>query len=162
MTEKYPAALTAPSAFAPVELWDIGIDFHVFPTFDPAPEADEYMRAWKDDPEATADDFRFFGKSFDGGYAALWLTREGHPLEDQPVVFLDSEGEVAVVAPNLSDFPWLLANGVGPCEAVREMRDEPTTLPALATLAEQHATTPRRDDFTIVSAARTEFPGFTV
>ncbi|GAA2605373.1 hypothetical protein GCM10010304_64130 [Streptomyces roseoviolaceus] len=38
-------------------------------------------------------------------------------MADRPVVFLGSEGDTAVVARDLNDFLWLLADGYGPLEA---------------------------------------------
>lgn len=46
---------------------------------------------------------RVFGQDGTGGYAALWLTRPGLALAEQPVVFLRSVKESAVIARNLGD-----------------------------------------------------------
>jgi hypothetical protein len=57
----------------------------------------------------TGDDFRVFGQNGAGGYAAFWLVRHDEDLADQPIVFLGSEGETAVVARDLPDVLRLLA-----------------------------------------------------
>ncbi|GGP92774.1 hypothetical protein GCM10010249_08590 [Streptomyces roseolilacinus] len=79
-------------------------------------------------------------------------------------MFLGSEGESGVVAGNLSDFLWVLADGVGPLESVLYGPPEPhSSAPRteLTALAEHHATTPRRPARDIVAEARAEFPAFT-
>lgn len=95
-----------------------------------------------------------------GGRAMVWRARPGRPLSDQPIVFLGSEGEVGVVAGNLSDFLWVLADGYGPMEAAlaEELASRPEQ--PLARLAERHATTPRRTAEEIVTETRAEFPTF--
>ncbi|MFI2431741.1 hypothetical protein [Streptomyces sp. NPDC018693] len=68
----------------------------------------------------SGDAFRVFGRDGTGGYAAFRPVRPVRPdaeLVDQPVVFLGSEGKTGVVARNLSDFLWVLADGLGPLEA---------------------------------------------
>src|SRR5690606_38536949 len=80
---------------------------------------------------------------------------------EQPVIFLGSEGERGVVAGNLSDFLWVLADGVGPLEVVQfgDTGPRPNAAP-LTDLATRHATTPRRPAATIVTEAQAEFPDF--
>lgn len=58
---------------------------------------------------------------------ALWLIHPGAEFVAQPVVFFGSEGDVGVVARDLGDFLWLLADGAGPMEAVEpgSIRSEP-------------------------------------
>jgi hypothetical protein len=65
-----------------------------------------------------------------------------------------------VVAGNLSDFLWVLADGCGPMEAVLYDGHEPRPDPALTELAERHATTPRRPARAVIAEARAEFPTF--
>ncbi|GGN09286.1 hypothetical protein FHR83_003149 [Actinoplanes campanulatus] len=50
-------------------------------------------------------------------------------------MFLGSEGQLAVLARNLGDYLWLLANGVGPLEPVGGLNREPHPIPALVALA---------------------------
>ena len=49
--------------------------------------------------------------------ATFWLIFDECPLSEQPIAFLGSEGEMAVVAENLAKYLWLLADGLGPMEA---------------------------------------------
>ncbi len=76
------------------------------------------------------------------------------------MVFLGSEGERGVVAANLSDFLWVLADGLGPLEVVDFEQYEGTPSETLTALAERHATTSRRTTRDIVTTARAEFPTF--
>ncbi|MFF4453234.1 SMI1/KNR4 family protein [Streptomyces goshikiensis] len=94
-----------------------GGDFEPFPAFLSAAETTDWFQAWTGNSELDGNDFRVFGQDGTGGYAAIWLIRPGRPLAEQPVVFLGSEGETGVVARDLGDFLWLLADGFGPWEA---------------------------------------------
>ncbi|GHF47315.1 hypothetical protein GCM10010218_30820 [Streptomyces mashuensis] len=85
-----------------------------------------------------------FAQNGAGGMVASWLVREGRPLADQPVVFLGSEGETAVLAPDMAGFRRVLADGFSPHEAFYG-RDEPDG---------RHAAE------AIVEAAAREFPNF--
>ena len=59
------------------------VDFEPFEEFlDPDDTAD-WFRGWTGNPEADADQFRVFGQTADGGYAAFWLVREDAPLAEQ-------------------------------------------------------------------------------
>jgi len=80
--------------------------------------ATDWFRAWTGNSEVDGDALRVFGQDGTGGYAAFWLNRPGQALEEQPVVFLGSEGETGVIAPDLGAFPWP-AGGFGPSEARR-------------------------------------------
>ncbi|WP_092542348.1 hypothetical protein [Actinoplanes derwentensis] len=51
------------------------------------------------------------------------------------MVFLGSEGALAVLAQNLGDYLWLLANGVGPLEPVGGLNRQPQPIPELVALA---------------------------
>ncbi|GLZ80733.1 hypothetical protein Afil01_55400 [Actinorhabdospora filicis] len=160
MDREYPAALAA-LAQAEIDYAEgEGIDLGVHAEFVSAAETTDWLRLWTGDPGIDGDAFRVFGEDGTGGAAALWLAREGRPLTEQPVVFLGSEGEIGVVAANLSDLLWLLADGVGPCEVVATAYDEPAAQPALVAIAERYASTPRRGADEIVAAARAEFPHF--
>ncbi|CAL9332863.1 hypothetical protein SUDANB121_00119 [Nocardiopsis dassonvillei] len=134
-------------------------DFEMYPSFENPDETARWFRLWTGDPGADGGEFRFFGVEGAGGYVGLWLVREGAPLEAQPVVFLGSEGETAVLAGDVAGFLWLLAQGVGPVEAMGW--DEPCEPdPDLVRIAERHAPGTRRDPQEILRLAREEFPGF--
>ncbi|MER6747190.1 SMI1/KNR4 family protein [Streptomyces fungicidicus] len=137
-----------------------GIDFEPYDAFDPAGETTDWLRQWTGNPEVDGDAYRVFGQDGTGGLAALWRTRPGRPLTEQPVVFLGSEGERGVVAGNLSDFLWMLADGCGPFEAVMYGASESRPDTVLTALAERHTTTARRPARDILAEARAEFPAF--
>ncbi|WP_443065892.1 hypothetical protein [Streptomyces sp. NBC_00503] len=103
-----------------------------------------------------------FGQDGTGGYAAIWLIRPSRPLAEQPVVFLGSEGETGVVARDLGDFLWLLADGFGPWEAATsyepDWRAHPN--PELAAVAEGFAPHQRRSAAAVIELAAQEFPDF--
>ncbi|MGY6018809.1 SMI1/KNR4 family protein [Streptomyces spinosirectus] len=137
-----------------------GVDFEPYGAFDSAEETTDWLRHWTGNHELDGDAYRVFGQDGSGGRAALWCVRPGRPPAEQPVVFLGSEGERGVVAGNLSDFLWVLADGVGPLEVVEFERYEGRPDPALTELAGRHAATPRRTAREIVAEARAEFPAF--
>jgi hypothetical protein len=95
---------------------------------------------------------------------SVWLKRNGAPIEDQPIVFVGSEGEVGMVASNMRDYLWLLAGGVGPCEAIGvngNNEDEAEQLKPNAkftTLARKCGD--EKSAIDVVLAARKEFPQF--
>ncbi len=157
---RLPPAL-AELARTPIDYADgEGIDFEPYHAFDSAEATTEWLRQWTGNPELDGDAFRVFGQDGTGGLAALWRVRTGRPLVEQPVVFLSSEGERGVVAGSLSDFLWVLAEGIGPLESVLYDDHSPRPDGALPALAARHATTPRRPARTIISEARAEFPAF--
>ncbi|MEU2112751.1 SMI1/KNR4 family protein [Streptomyces sp. NPDC019507] len=139
-----------------------GVDFEPYDTFNSAEETTDWLRHWTGNHELDGGAYRLFGQDGSGGLAALWCARPGRPLAEQPVVFMGSEGERGVVAGNLSDFLWVLADGIGPLEAVEfgERVARPNADPRLAALAERHATTPRRPAGQIIDEAAAEFPTF--
>ncbi|MEU6251119.1 SMI1/KNR4 family protein [Streptomyces sp. NPDC047043] len=137
-----------------------GVDFEPYDAFDSAEETTDWLRNWTGNHELVGDAYRVFGQDGTGGLAALWCVRPGRTLAEQPVVFLGSEGERGVVAANLSDFLWVLADGLGPMEIVEYEQYEPRPNTALTELAERHATTPRRTTREIVTTAQAEFPTF--
>ena len=137
-----------------------GIDFEPYDAFDSAAETTDWIRHWTGNHELQGDAYRVFGQDGTGGLAALWCARPGRPLAEQPVVFLGSEGERGVIAGNLSDFLWVLADGLGPMEVIEYEQREARPNPTLAELAERHATTPRRTAREIVAEAQAEFPSF--
>ncbi|MFH8726476.1 SMI1/KNR4 family protein [Streptomyces termitum] len=139
-----------------------GIDFEPYDAFESAEETTDWIRSWTGNEELDGDAFRVFGQDGSGGLAALWCVREGRPLDAQPVVFLGSEGERGVIAGSLSDFLWVLADGVGPMEVVLfgALEGEGRANAGLTALAERYATTPRRPAREIVAEAAAEFPDF--
>jgi hypothetical protein len=119
-----------------------GVDFEPYDAFDSAEDTTDWLRSWTGNPDVDGSTHRVFGKHGTGGLAAVWCARPGRPLHEQPVVFLGSEGEAGVVAGDLSDFLWVLADGYGPREALwheEEWKARPNA--ALADIAARHATT---------------------
>lgn len=112
-----------------------GHDFQPSDEFDSLEETAEWWAAWTDNEDAGVPPFRFFGQDGSGGHAAVWLRDRDAAIETQPVVYLGSEGELAVIAKNLGDYLWLLANGVGPLEAVDDLTRVPEPIPELIALA---------------------------
>ncbi|MER8007061.1 SMI1/KNR4 family protein [Streptomyces sp. NPDC094149] len=137
-----------------------GVDFEPYGAFDSAEETTDWLRHWTGNHELDGDAYRVFGQDGTGGLVALWCVRAGRPLAEQPVVFFGSEGERGVVAANLSDFLWILADGLGPLEIVDFGQREGRPNPTLTALAERHATTRRRPAREIVDEAQAEFPSF--
>ena len=137
-----------------------GVDYEPYDAFDSAEETTDWLRHWTGNHELDGDAYRVFGQDGTGGLVALWRVRPGRPLAEQPVVFLGSEGERGVVAPSLSDFLWVLADGLGPMEVVEYEQYEGRPNAALTELAGRHAITPQRPTRDIVTVARAEFPSF--
>ena len=137
-----------------------GVDFEPYAAFDSAEETTDWIRHWTGNHGLDGDAYRVFGQDGTGGLAALWCVRPSRPLAEQPVVFLGSEGERGVIAGNLSDFLWVLAEGLGPMEVIEYEQREARPNSTLTELAERHATTPRRTAREIVAEAQAEFPTF--
>ncbi|MGW1158618.1 SMI1/KNR4 family protein [Streptomyces sp. NPDC002519] len=159
---RFPAALAAALAHSFDYDHGNGVDFEPFDAFVSAEETTDWFQAWTGNKEVSGDAFRVFGMDGAGGYAAFWLVRPGSELADQPVVFLGSEGETGVVARDLADFLWILADGVGPREAMDPYDAGIVSRPNadLAAVAEQFAPERRRPAVTLASLAREEFPDF--
>ncbi|MFZ4296786.1 SMI1/KNR4 family protein [Streptomyces cinereoruber] len=161
---RFPAALAAAMAIRLDRIGEDRVDFEPYESFLAADETTDWLRAWTGNSDLTGDDFRVFGQDGTGGYAAFWLIRPGRDLAEQPVVFMGSEGETAVVARDLSAFLWLLADGFGPWEAAAFYEPEPDWAPQadedLAAIAEQYAPGRRASAQTITAEATREFPDF--
>ncbi|MFJ8473635.1 SMI1/KNR4 family protein [Kitasatospora sp. NPDC094011] len=139
-----------------------GIDFEPFPEFLSAGDTTDWFRAWTGNTELNGDGFRVFGQDGTGGYAAFWLIRPGKPLTDQPVVFLGSEGETGVLARDLGDFLWLLADGFGPWEAATTYEPDwaPRPNPQMEAVAQRFAPGRQQPATAVIDRATREFPDF--
>ena len=157
--DDFPAALAALAAVGFPYGGDEA-DYEPYDAFLSAEWATDWFRAWTGNPEVDGDRFRIFGQDGSGGYAVFWLARAGAPLTSQPIAFLGSEGQLGIVARDLSDFLWLLADGSGPYEAVDDDWAPRPVDPAVVAIAEQWARPPRRTVVEVVTAARAEFPDF--
>ncbi|MFJ9345359.1 SMI1/KNR4 family protein [Streptomyces sp. NPDC101237] len=159
---RFPTALAAALSL-PFDYDDgNGVDFEPFPAFLSTEETADWFRAWTGNAEVDGDNFRVFGQDGSGGYAAFWLIRPNHPLVDQPVVFLGSEGETGVVARDLGAFLWLLAGGYGPWEAATSYEPDwtPRHNQELATVAVRFAADHKQSAAAVVEQATREFPDF--
>lgn len=137
-----------------------GPDFDPYDTFVWSGEMMEWWQNWTNGPMAGAPPFRAFGQDGSGGLAAFWLRNPGGPLDRQSVVFLGSEGEYTVIARDLGDYLWLLANGVGPLETVDGIERVPEPIAALTTIAQRHTGSARRSTAEVITAAQAQFPAF--
>ena len=157
-----PPALAAVAAVAFDYADGEGVDYEPYPAFLSAAETTDSFRAWTGNSEVTGESLRIFGMDGTGGHAAFWLVRTDQPLTDQPIVFLGSEGETGVVARDLDSFLWLLADGMGPYEAIDpRVRDRaPRPNPELTAVAAQFARTPHQSAAEVLRVASEEFPDF--
>jgi hypothetical protein len=85
----------------------------------------------------------------------------GAAVETQPIVFLGSEGELAVIARNPGDYLRLLAHSVGPLETVDGLHRVPAPIAVLVELAQRYTGTPARPVQAVTSAADAELAAFT-
>ena len=137
-----------------------GIDFEPYHEFQPAKDTADWIKAWTGNHELTAAEYRIFGQDGSGGYAAFWLVRDGKPILEQPIVFFGSEGEAGVVARDFYDYLWLLAAGIGPCEAVIGAEDEREPIAHFVAFAGKYAAAQRKTAIEVLTAAHSEFPDF--
>jgi len=136
-----------------------GIDFEPYDAFLSADETSHWFKAWTGNPNADASKFRVFGQDGTGGYAAFWTVRNTSDLLAQPIVFMGSEGETAVLARNFNEYLWLLAEGLGPCEATLFPDAPRVSQPELERFALENSV-PTRKAIQVLHDARAEFPGF--
>ena len=137
-----------------------GIDFEPYSEFLSEEETRSWIRAWTGNTELNGIEYRVFGQDGTGGYAAVWLARPGEDVLGQPIVFFGSEGQIGVVAANFNEYLWLLAGGIGPCEAVLFPGLNRPSDPVFTAFAERHSGTPQLGPSAVVVRAQTEFPSF--
>lgn len=140
-----------------------GYDFEPFSEFLSESRTRDWMRAWTGNAELDGAGFRVLRKDGSGRYAAFWCVRPGATILDQPVVFMGSEGDAGVVARSFKEYLWLLAGGLGPCEAI-EQTDRPPAAESVSAgfrrYAEEHAGGAQKTTHEVVRAAQLEFPDF--
>jgi hypothetical protein len=132
--------LLAAAIHGPFAVDHEGHDFEPFERFDSAEATAAWWTAWTGNDDAGVPPFRSFGMDGSGGLAAIWIREPAAALDTQPVVFLGSEGEIAVLAKDLVDYLWLLGNGVGPLEAVDGLHRTPTPVPEVNVPGEPRST----------------------
>jgi hypothetical protein len=137
-----------------------GIDFEPYEQFQSAEENADWIRAWTGNQELDAAEYRIFGQDGTGGLVAFWLVDADADLVAQPIVFFGSEGEVGVVACDFADYLWLLAQGVGPMEAVESGAEQAKANEAFATFAQAHAADARKTAADVLARAKEAYPTF--
>ena len=137
------------------------VDFEPFAEFVPREETLAWFRRWTGNPELEGPEFLVFGRDGTGGKAAFWVCRQGAPVASQPVVFLGSEGECGLVATELDEFLWLLADGSGPYEAIDDPARVSRPREQLVEIAQQCSAAPRMTAAEVVERANLQFPHFT-
>lgn len=140
--------------------YDDGYDFEPYEAFFPAEENASWFKAWTGNASVDGSQFRVFGQDGTGGYAAFWLVHPNQPIEKQPVVFLGSEGEKGVVAIDLDEYLWLLADGVGPYEAVAYSGSEGKPNAQFTTFAKENSRVPALSAREVLAKANEAHPGF--
>jgi len=137
-----------------------GIDFYPEADFLSEEETSEWFHPWTGNDQADSSLYLIFGADGTGGMAAFWEVRESEDLLDQPIVFFGSEGEVGVVASNFKGYLRLLANGIGPFEAIAYKGLERPIHPDLERFALEQGVDLEQPAWSVVEAARAEFPSF--
>lgn len=98
-----------------------GVAFEPYPELEPVAETGWWLRHWTGNPDVTGEEFRPFGRDGGGGYVCSWIIRKGADLVDQPVVYLGSDGDVAVLTADAWDALWFFAHGFGPHDVPTEL-----------------------------------------
>lgn len=140
--------------------YDEGFDFEPYQEFLSAEDTAAWFKAWTGNAEVDGSQFRVFGQDGTGGYAALWLVRPDEPLENQPVVFLGSEGEKGVVALGLDEYLWLLAAGRGPYEAIAYDGEEGIPHAQFTAFARENSKVAELPVSEVLARARAAYPDF--
>ncbi len=152
--ELLPSALAALGTLIEGEGGTLGenIDLELCEQIEPG-----MLTAWTGNPDAELE-FRIFAQDGSGGVVAFWLVHAGKPYEEQPIVFLGSEGEVGPIACDLADFLYLLAGGVGPYEAIEygSTSGKPT-FPKIGKLAATLAKRDGRSPLDVLAAAADQY-----
>jgi hypothetical protein len=133
-------------------------DYEPEDEFDNPDEIDDRWRADSGNPDAGPAPFSVFARDGSGGLVAFWTREPGAAIETQPIVFLGSEGEIAVLARNLGDYLWLLAGGLAPLEPVFGLDRIPEPIPRLVTHAQRHTGLSARQAAAVTEAAHAELP----
>lgn len=136
------------------------IDFYPEPEFEAQEETRRWFMAWTGNPNADYSPFLVFGGDGTGGRAAVWRVNCEKPIEDQPIVFFGSEGELGVVAANSRAYIRLLAGGIGPYEAIAYQGLQRPLHEPFAQLASDNGIDLSSDLWEVVRSAQAAFPNF--
>ena len=137
-----------------------GIDFEPYQKFLSNKETDDWLRSWTGNQSVDAGCYKVFGQDGTGGLAAIWTVQSGRSLLEQPIVFFGSEGELGVVASCFDDYAWLLAQGVGPYEAVAYGAESCRRCAAFEAFANRHAPEKKKSVEEILETAKLKYPTF--
>lgn len=137
-----------------------GIDFEPYDEFLSLEKTQAWLKEWTGNEDAPGDRLAIFGQDGSGGYVAFWITDVDKPLTTQPVVFLSSKGECAVISSNFCDYLWLLAGNHGAREAFSYACDGAGVNESFAVFASMYAKTPKRSPITILRDAQLAHPAF--
>jgi hypothetical protein len=110
------------------------IDLEVYQSFN-----EQYKPShWTRNPK-TDDELWSFASDGTGGQLAVWQHIPGLPVEERPVVFLGSEGEVSPLASDLASFFNLIAHGKDPYQVATDTHSDtqPANPEMLEWVAEQ-------------------------
>ncbi len=92
-----------------------GVDFRPFEEFVRPAETKAWIQNWAGTSALTGEQLLFFGRDSAGDYSGDWKAIAGADVLDQPIIFLGSDGDAAVIAKNFSDYLCLLASGHTGC-----------------------------------------------
>jgi len=139
---------------------ETGIDFEPYAKFQSPKETKAWIVAWTGNKKLAGAEYRLFGMDGTGGQAAIWIARPGEDLLAQPIVFFGSEGELGVVANDFADYLWLLAEGIGPMEAVGYGADDSEPNEQFADFAKTHAPDAKKSGAEVLARVKEAFPTF--
>ena len=139
-----------------------GCDFEMYEQFEAPDRTAWWYRLWTGNEHTDGSEFRFFGTSGAGDYTGFWLVRPAVAIEQQPIIYLGSEGQRGLIARDMADLLWLFAAGYGPKEALEGVDELWSAQPTgqFRAIAVRHAPGRELPPLQIVEAAATEFPHF--
>ena len=137
-----------------------GIDFEPYQAFVTTDETMEWFRAWTANPDADGSVFRIFGQDGTGGYAAFWLVAPSTEPLSQPIVFMGSEGEMAVISSDFDGYLWLLAGGFGPYEATAYPNEARRSIHHFRKFAREYSAQPEATPQQVITRAQESYPTF--
>lgn len=158
--EAFPAALAEVARVDFPYDSDEDVDFEPYGEFRPDEDTAYWLPLWTGTDRLDPKDFLVIGQDGSGGYAIIWRAKEGAAVSEQPVVFMGSEGEHGVIASDLGDFLWLLADGSGPYEAVEEPERASKPNAELTAIAERWAAEARKTAVEVIALAQERYPEF--
>ncbi len=137
-----------------------GIDLLPLPALQTAAKTKTWIKAWTGNSTLTGSEYRVFGHDRTGGAVAFWLVNLDAGLLDQPIVFFGSQGELGVVAVDFADYLWLLADGVGPSEAMVVGIEGAVPNPIFRGFAATHVPSAEKSAAAVVVSANQKFARF--